>query len=290
MVQAPVSQKYKFDDQAGGEIDPASLYRPKTTANGIDGLDAVTDDHIDLFREQGFLVVNNAFTPEEVQDGLDGLVHLIGGGNPDFTGIQFETAAKDRIDSTPAEERQDLVRKLAWFVEYDARLKALSHKPELLAVLEKIIGGTPDMFQDMALLKPPFIGREKPWHQDNAFFALPPDATICGVWLALDRAIPENGCMHVIPASHHRGPVVHFKRRDWQICDTDVAVDEAVAVPLEPGGVLFFHGLVHHGTPPSRSPLRRRAVQFHYKDAALEFGSQEDRLAIFGSEGKDVEC
>jgi phytanoyl-CoA hydroxylase len=278
-----------LDDQPGG-VTSDELYRYKTTAKGIDGLDAVTDDHIDLFREQGFLVVDNAFSPQEVADGLAGMMHLIGGGNPDFRGIQFETAARDRIATTPVEERQDLIRKLMWFVEYDARLKALSHKPELLAVLEKIVGGTPEMFQDMALLKPPFIGREKPWHQDNAFFNLPIDATVCGVWLALDRAIPENGCMHVIPGSHARGPVVHFKRRDWQICDTDVAVDEAIAVPLEPGGVLFFHGLLHHGTPPSRSPLRRRAVQFHYKDKDLAWGLEEDRLAIFGSEGKDVEC
>jgi phytanoyl-CoA hydroxylase len=35
-------------------------------------------------------------------------------------------------------------------------------------------------------------------------------------------------------------------------------------VPLKPGGVLFFSGLLHHGTPPNTSPLRRRALQFHY--------------------------
>jgi phytanoyl-CoA hydroxylase len=289
MAQATETKKYIIDDQPGG-MSSDDLYQAKTTAKGIDGLESVTDEHIELFHEQGFLVVNNAFSSDEVESALAGLLHLIGGGNPDFKGIQFEQAALDRIETTPAEERQDLVRKLMWFVEYDERLKALSHKPELLAVLEKIVGGKPEMFQDMGLLKPPFIGREKPWHQDNAFFNLPIDATISGVWIALDKAIPENGCMHIIPGSHHRGPVVHFKRRDWQICDTDVAVDEAVAVPLEPGGVLFFHGLLHHGTPPSRSPLRRRALQYHYKSADLAWGLEEDRLAVFGSEGKDVQC
>jgi phytanoyl-CoA hydroxylase len=289
MAQATETKKYIMDDQPGG-VSSDDLYQAKTTAKGIDGLESVTDEHIALFHEQGFLVVNNAFSSEEVASALAGMLHLIGGGNPDFKGIQFEHAALDRIETTPAEERQDLVRKLMWFVEYDERLKALSHKPELLAVLEKIVGGKPEMFQDMGLMKPPFIGREKPWHQDNAFFNLPVDATISGVWIALDKAIPENGCMHIIPGSHNRGPVVHFKRRDWQICDTDVAVDEAVAVPLEPGGILFFHGLLHHGTPPSRSPLRRRALQYHYKSADLAWGLEEDRLAVFGSEGKDVQC
>jgi phytanoyl-CoA hydroxylase len=277
------------DDQPGG-VATRELYVAKTTANGIDGLDAVTDDHIELFREQGFLVVNNAFSPDEVSSAIEGMVHLIGGGNPDFKGVQFETSGVEKIDAVSGEERQDLVRKLMWFVEYDARLKALSAKPELLEVVSRIVQGEPEMFQDMALLKPPFIGREKPWHQDNAFFNLPITATITGAWIALDEALPENGCMYVIPASHNRGPVVHFKRRDWQICDTDVAVDEAVAVPLKPGGVLFFHGLLHHGTPPSNSPRRRRALQFHYKAKELEWAPEEDRLRIFGSEGKDVQC
>ena len=56
----------------------------------------------------------------------------------------------------------------------------------------------------MALLKPP-RGREKPWHQDHAYFNLPLDTPIVGVWIALDEATPENGCMHVIPGSHREG-------------------------------------------------------------------------------------
>ncbi|HEX6971123.1 MAG TPA: phytanoyl-CoA dioxygenase family protein, partial [Limnochordia bacterium] len=109
-------------------------------------------------------------------------------------------------------------------------------------------------------------------------------------WIALDPATAENGCMHVIPGSHRDGPVVHFQRRDWQICDRDVAVGRDTFVELAPGGCLIFDGMIHHGTPPNRSPLRRRALQFHYKPASVQWTSREERLAIFGSEGKDVTC
>ena len=86
------------------------------------------------------------------------------------------------------------------------------------------------------------------------------------------------------------GAVIHFKRRDWQICDTDVLNDEAVAIPLKPGGCLFFHGLINHGTPANRPDQRRRAVQFHYCAASVEQTTEEDRLATLGSEGKGVSC
>ena len=40
-----------------------------------------------------------------------------------------------------------------------------------------------------------------------------------------------------------------------------------MTIPLQPGGVLFFSGLLHHGTPPNGTAQRRRALQFHYAAA-----------------------
>ncbi len=284
------AERYSFDPDTGGGDEIAHLYQAGGVAYGVDGFDGVTDEHVALFHEQGFLVVNDAFSPAEVERALAGLLDLIGGKNPAFKGVQFEAAVRDRLPTLPAEQRQDVVRKLAWFVEYDARLKALSAHPRLLATLERIMGDRPELFQDMALLKPPLVGREKPWHQDNAYFNFPPETPVVGAWIALDEAVPENGCMHIIPGSQREGPVVHFKRRDWQICDTGVATSRVVAAPLRPGGVLLFHGLLHHGTPPSRSTRRRRALQYHYKPAAVGKISGEEHKAVFGADGKDVEC
>ncbi len=116
----------------------------------------------------------------------------------------------------------------------------------------------------MALLKPPHIGREKPWHQDAAYFNWEPLEGVLGTWIALDPATPENGCMHVLPGSHRDGPRPHYHDRDCQLADEDVAVERDLMVPLAPGGALFFSGLLHHATPPNFSPEPRRALQFHY--------------------------
>lgn len=282
-------EQLDFDPALGGECAP-ELYQAEAAAAGVNGFDAVSDEDLAGFHERGFLVIHNAFTPAEVGDTLDGLLDLINGKVPGYRGVQFEKISRETIASLPEDEKQDVVRKLWKMVEHEPRVAAMALHPRLLALVERLMGEPPELFQDQALLKPPLKGREKPWHQDNAYFNLPPDTTIVGVWIALDRAVPENGCMFVIPGSHREGPVVHFKRRDWQICDTDVAATRALTVPLEPGGALIFHGLLHHGTPPSRSPLRRRAVQFHYKPASVAQIAPEDRLAVFGSEGKDVTC
>lgn len=270
---------------------PPTLYDFQGSATGVDGFKNVGDEQIAAFQEQGYLVVNNAFTADEVQGALDGLLYLISGQNTEYKGVMLEKKAKGvPVDTLPPEQKQDYVRKFMWFVDHDPRLKALAEHPQLIAVLTRLLGEAPLLFQDMAMLKPPRIGREKPWHQDHAYFDLPLSAPVVGVWIALDEATTENGCMLVYPGSHRAGPVVHFSRRDWQICDTQERTNRALAVPLKPGGVLFFHSLMQHGTPANTSTARRRAVQFHYKASGAPTVDQAERLAVFGSEGKNVTC
>lgn len=274
------------------EPPPPGLYAHEgIIRDGIDGFGSITDDDILFFREYGYLVIRDAFTPQEIDAALTGMVDLMAGKNPDFTGIMYEAQARDMLDSLAPEARQDVVRKIAWFVDYDPALKALAEHPQLIALLRQIIGDKPELFQDMGLIKPPRIGREKPWHQDFAYFNLPLGTQVVGVWIALDEALIENGCMHIIPGTHKEGPVIHFQRRDWQICDTSVQVNRCMAVPLKPGSCLLFDGLLHHGTPPSQSDRRRRAVQYHYKPASVAMmGDSAERLKVFGEEGKDVSC
>ena len=68
-------------------------------------------------------------------------------------------------------------------IDYEPRVATLAQHWQLIALLAQLTGDTPELFQDQALLKPPLIGREKPWHQDNAYFNVPPETSIVGVAL-----------------------------------------------------------------------------------------------------------
>ncbi len=270
---------------------PEDLYNFGTVANSISGgFSSVSDKDISYFHQHGYLVIEDAFSPEEIQDAIDGMVYLMDGNNPDFRAIQFEPKLAKQKDEMNADERRDAIRKIFNFVSHESRLNALAAHAGLLSVLERIMQDSPVLFQDMALVKPKLFGSEKPWHQDCAYFNLEDGTTVVGVWIALDEATAENGCMHIIPGSHNEGPMIHFKRRDWQICDTDVPIARDTIVPLQPGGCLFWHGLLHHGSPVNRSPHRRRALQFHYKPASSEDITTQERMDVYGSDGKDVEC
>ena len=199
-------------------------------------------------------------------------------GDGDDQGLGRESLCDDTLDNDSD-----------GFVDCDDRFPPLAHDPALRGVLSQLMDDEPVLFQEMALLKPPG-GREKPWHQDCAYFNYPLDTVIVGVWIALDAATIDNGCLHIMPGTHREGPIEHFKVRDWQICDTGVRRERDVAVPLAPGGCLLWHGLLHHGSPQNDSRRMRRALQFHYQPAGAAKTSTEERMQHFGGEVRGAEC
>ena len=272
----------------GADYD-SGLYESVEVAPCVDGFANVTEAGIARFNRDGFLSVSGAFSKKQAADALDAVLDIIDHKDPDFRHLQFERGMRKRA-SAGSTLRREGVRKLRQFVGSDARLDLFATCPDLLSVLRRIFGKPPKLYRHQALMKPARIGREKPWHQDHAYFNIPMGTCIVSVWIALEKATPENGCMHVIPGSHREGPVVHFKRRDWQICDTHVARNRVVAVPLEPGSILFWHGLLHHGTPANKSDHSRRSLQLHFMPEGVDETPTGDRLAVFGNEGKDVTC
>ena len=272
------------------EAHAPDLYRYDDYAHSLETLDSIGKEQIEFFHQQGYLAIRRAFGHRDIAAAGQAIWDLIDGKQADFGGLQVEAKVGESYQGLSPEARRNAVRKLFEFVDCDSRLLALAENSAVLQILTRILGERPVLFQDMALMKPPRVGREKPWHQDCAYFNLPVQATVVGIWIALDDATPENGCLHIIPRSHLEGPRPHFKKRDWQICDTDVPVHRDVMVPLPIGGCLIWHGLIYHGSPPNRSGMRRRALQYHYKGASVYEITVEERLAVYGGEGLGIEC
>ena len=268
---------------------PEGLYEHAGQVELSRGFDEVDAAAVGQFFEQGYLAFEAGFTKQEIDDAVAGLMDCVAGKKKGFD-LNVEAGVKDWDKIKRPDARLRRVRKLNQFVGSDERLHHLCYHPKLLAVLTRLMGEEPAMYANQALLKPPRIGSEKPWHQDMAYFKFGPETLVVGAWVALDPATPENGCMHLVPGSHKLGPAPHFRLRDWQLCDRDVDVPHCLAAPLQPGGVLLFHGLLHHGTPPNQSPQTRRALQFHYNPASAPMISQEERMAIWGAEALGAEC
>jgi len=57
----------------------------------------------------------------------------------------------------------------------------------------------------MYIFKNPKIGGEVRPHKDGSFLITDP-LSVCGIWISLDEATKENGCMWGLPGSHIKDP------------------------------------------------------------------------------------
>ncbi len=296
--------------------DP-DLYAHVGEATGMDADMALAGHASRQFAEQGFVLVKGILSKAELEVARAELQSLTTDDRPRCDMIWFEGGLRDHFSLSEKDDgdmdgksaksgftlgqsgkelppldpaiRAGYVRKLMGFVDHNPGLKALAAHPDIMCLAASLIGASPRLFQEMALIKPPG-GREKPWHQDQAYFNLPLDTPVLGVWMPFGSATPANGCMHVLKGAHRKGPRPHFKRRDWQICDTDVEMDERLTVPMEAGDVLFFDGKLPHGTPVNETDEQRWAVQFHYCPEMAFQVDDAERLNAFGNEGMNVTC
>lgn len=293
--------------------DP-ELYSAADVAPSVPSYAAVDQRELDAYEQRGFLLLRGAYTADEVEAARLELMAMTRAQDPRCEAVYYEATITDRLPTPPGqaqdsgesserspgatfsalppldpEQRAGFVRKFMGFCDRHTPLRALADKPEMVALVRRLIGHPVRLFQDMAMIKPPG-GREKPWHQDHAYFNLPLETRVVGLWIALDEVTPENGGMYLMSGGHREGPRVHFKRRDWQICDDQIDARRRMAAPMHAGDALLFDAKLPHGTPTNRTRQTRWAVQLHYVPRSAVETGDEPRLAVFGSEGKNVSC
>ena len=139
---------------------------------------------------------------------------------------------------------------------------------------EKILAGEVYHYHSKMIMKDPRVGGAWTWHQDYGYWyqngVLQPLLT--SVSIAVDRATKENGCLQVIPGSHHCGRVDHVLTGDQAGADRE-RVDEILKrmplmyVEMEPGDALFFHSNLLHRSDQNRSEHPRWSMICCYNAA-----------------------
>ncbi len=127
------------------------------------------------------------------------------------------------------------------------------------------------LIQSMLYVKRP-EAKGQPWHQDERFTPTM-DRSLVTVWIAIDPATVENGCVNVLPGSHLKGMLYQTSflghdNPEWVRSEEIPGVaGPAIPLELEPGDVAFFSGYIIHGSFRNRSNALRRSIVLNYKSA-----------------------
>jgi phytanoyl-CoA hydroxylase len=246
-----------------------------------------------MFEQNGYAIARGLFSSEEVVKLRDHYMKLRSSGTypGDFEGV--DPKSDDPLKRFPRMihmHRWDETS-LDWMI--DERINLL---------LSLVSGGLePYAVQTMLYFKPAGA-RGQALHQDQFYLKAMPGCCLAA-WLALDDCDEENGCMQVVPGSHH-WPLLCTTKADTTQSFTDVTVPipegtEIVPCVMKAGDVLFFHGLLVHGSYPNTSKDRfRRALIGHYLTGdSKEVGRwyhpvyrMDGTLAEFGDSPESLPC
>lgn len=223
-----------------------------------------TSEEVELFREQGFLVVERLTSDEELA-WLRRIFEYI------FAPEQAESegAPVDRSGTLAPGAESSLSQ--AFFPELrfpelldTAHMRnARRYAAALLEVPEERLTSW-----GHAIRKPPG-GRAAAWHQDHAYWQPELDYWALGVWLPMHDVSVEMGAMHFVPGSHKRGLVPH-RHDDEPVHNVLTVVDpvdmaSAVPCPLPAGGATFHHFQTLHYTPPNTTDRPRLAYPVEFQ-------------------------
>jgi ectoine hydroxylase-related dioxygenase (phytanoyl-CoA dioxygenase family) len=158
----------------------------------------------------------------------------------------------------------------------DPRLLMFLLSDEVLDQVEQFIGPDIVLWSSHFICKDPYTGRATPWHEDSAYWAgrVSDYSRIVTVWLALDQSNRENGCMRVIPGTHHHGfseyEDVDSAHNTFSSQIKHVNESQAVYFELKPGECSFHDSRLVHGATANSSPYRRCGYTMRYLAADIQ--------------------
>ena len=168
--------------------------------------------------------------------------------------------------------------------------------PGILDLVSQLIGEDIILWGSQVFCKPPLTGKAIPWHQDGHYWPIRPIAT-CSVWIALDDATPENGCMRYIPGSHANGSIYQHRvtGRSDVVLNQEVEASQFDASrgrddALKAGQFSLHDVYLIHGSNANCSPKRRAGFVIRYMPATSRFerssGDEHVQSGIAFSMGK----
>lgn len=272
-------------------------------------------DQVTQYHQQGFLALENVFSNRQLARLKKAALDIVEDFDIEQHRTVFSTADRDAgrddyffesaeavhcfLEEGAVDEAGELIRpkKLAinkiGHAMHDLvpEFTAFCRLPLIGEVLRDIGVQAPKLWQTMYIFKQPSIGGEVRWHQDASYLITEP-AAVTGVWIAIEDATRDNGCLWMQPGQHE-SPLreiyhVDWRKRKGQLEELDTTPwERGQAVPLEvaAGSMVLFNDHMPHYSSRNRSDRSRHAFTLHVSETGPAWSEknwlQRKTLGVF---------
>lgn len=243
-----------------------------------------TTEERDRYAENGYLVVEEFLAADELERWRTVVdAALVKRGTQRFS---FMTDDAEAIASrSRAEEEQSYYDRVftqrvnLW--QTDEGVRELMFHPDLGRFVGQVAGVDGlRIWHDQALVKERYANPTA-YHLDVPYWSFT-SADAVTIWVALDAATLENGCLYYVPGSHKARKFDNVGISNDLGALFDVYPEwrdvSAVPCPVPAGGALLHNGLTFHGAGANMTPGRRRAMTCAYMPDGATFNGQANVL------------
>ncbi|XP_076352032.1 phytanoyl-CoA dioxygenase domain-containing protein 1-like isoform X1 [Tachypleus tridentatus] len=269
----------------------------------------VSSEEIDRFREDGYVILHNFLSEEEIESMKEECKNLVEKLIPSEQHDTFSTEPDQHFKRN--EYFLTSGDKVRYFFEDDAlnskgelimpknkclnkighalhwwcpAFKKITFSRKVRDVISSLGYEEPIVVQSMYIFKHPEIGSVVVPHQDSTFLHTSPPTAV-GLWFPLEDVTIDNGCLWFIPGSH-KGPLYcRFKRNPEKegpllFLEGKIEFEESqfVPCPVKKGSCVVIHGLVIHKSGKNITSNSRPAYTFHVVEQKNTTYSSENWL------------
>lgn len=252
----------------------------------------LTNAQLSEFRRDGFIRLPNLVGAAQVETIKRRVEEFLAGDADSRIVYQIEPAI-DVPEHVPADGPADEVaaqypiRKFHRVALYDALFRAYMKSDPVRSVLAAVLGDSFVVYSDIVFMKPAGVGSRQPYHQDRVLgYEINDEAAMAGLWLALDPATRENGCLRFIPGSHRKRLTLEQADEIEREAVTE-GIENEVMVEAAPGDAILIDSLALHASDPNRTDVNRWAYSCFCVSCDARFtgpdGSKPDFQLVQGS-------
>ncbi len=230
----------------------------------------LTEEELRAYQEYGYVRIGHVAPPGEIETLCQRIDDIMLGK------IRYGNML---MQLCPSAGKPELANQSKTYKESSLKyrkIQDLEQDPLFLAYIQnrlfrdtthKIIGEDISVFRSMFFNKPAEQGVTIDWHQDGAGgwrLSIPPKVTI---WTALDQTRIENGCLQIIPGTHH-----HIIPETGDLLSPEEIAEHApeekrLYLEMEPGEVVILNNWTLHRSETNQTKRPRRAFSVCYIDA-----------------------
>ena len=256
--------------------------------------DLVTDADWAEHELEGYLRLGRVVDDDELEELSSRMDEImLGEADVDYDRMMFQLDRDPEKDGKPGPQSKGhkgatLAYRKIQDLEFDPPFLRYMQQPLYRDICERTYGDCPVACnRAMFMNKPAGLGTPLQWHQDR-WTDLDRDPQIT-VWLALNDSTIANGCVHIVPRSHHAllNPESGAGFLTPEQIDELLAEHTPVPLELEAGEAVLLHNWLLHSSQDNGTDIPRRAFSVCYMDADTVSEKGNSYSLLFGEGALD---